>query len=200
VSTAKRIFRDLDSGLRSGVNGTPTFYVQGIRQDIDEPGELHAKLESALTGDLAALWPPIHKRVDRHVEIARLWHDGLARGDVSASAQLWADDIDWQGWNDELPGGGAATGRDAVEQLHRRSRPASPWFRILAHDYIQHGNRVLVIGEVRSDALDGGFHLPYVQIWEMEAGKAKCVHTLTDTLAIARALGEAAVARAAPAT
>jgi len=56
-----------------------------------------------------------------------------------------------------------------------------------------------------ADVLDeaapaGGFHLPYVQIWELEAGKAKCVHTLTDTLAIARALGEPAVAPAAPAT
>lgn len=193
-AAAERIFRDFNSGVRSGVNGAPTFYVQGVRQDIDEPDELHARLESALAGDLASLWPPSHRHVDGHVEIARLWHDGFANGDVSASAEFWADDIDWRGWNAELRGGGAATGKGAVVDLHRRTRAEVSDFRVAAHEYIQHGNRVLVIGEATGDAAGQGLRFAYVQIWEMDAGKAKRVHTLADTLAIARALDERAPA------
>jgi protein-disulfide isomerase len=190
ASVVERIFRDFNSGVTSGVNGAPTFYVQGVRQDIDEPAELHAKLESALAGDLASLWPPVHRRAGRHVEIARLWHDGFAESDVSGSARFWADDIEWRGWNEELPGGRSATGKVLVEELHRRSRAADSGFRFVAHEYIQHGDRVLVIGEATCDTENVGFCLPYVQIWEMAAGKAKRVQTLTDTLAMARALEE----------
>ena len=190
--TAERIFRDFDSGLRSGVNGAPTFYVQGIRQDIESPSDLKTTLESALAGDVGALWPPVHRSTDAHVEIARVWHDGLASGDFSASGQLWADDINWRGWNDELPGGGEATGRDTVQQLHRRPRQAAHGFAATAHDYIRHGERVLVIGEASREAATGSFRLPYVQIWEIQDGKATDVQTLTDTRAIERALAEPA--------
>jgi hypothetical protein len=58
----------------------------------------------------------------------------------------------------------------------------------VASEYIPHGSRVVVIGEANADGASGGFRLPYVQIWEMDAGKAKRVDILTDTLAIARAL------------
>ena len=191
-ATAERIFRDFDSGLRSGVNGAPTFYVQGIRQDIEDPSDLKATLGSALARDLGALWPPVHRSSDGHVEIARLWHDGLASGDFSAAGQLWADDIDWRGWNDALPGGGAATGRDTVQELHRRPRQAAHGFAANAHDYIQHGERVLVIGEASREAATGSFRLPYVQIWDIQDGKATSVQTLTDTRAIERALAEPA--------
>jgi predicted DsbA family dithiol-disulfide isomerase len=55
---AERIRRDFHSGVRSGVNGTPTFYVAGIRQIVDTPHALAARIEQALAGDRAALWPP----------------------------------------------------------------------------------------------------------------------------------------------
>ncbi len=57
-AVAERIRRDLQSGMRSGVNGTPTFYVAGIRQIVDAPRTLAARIERALAGDRAALWPP----------------------------------------------------------------------------------------------------------------------------------------------
>lgn len=57
---AARILRDFRGALRSGVNGAPTYYVQGVRQDIDEPAELRERLERLLSGDTAALWAPRH--------------------------------------------------------------------------------------------------------------------------------------------
>lgn len=57
---ATRILRDLHSGFRSGVNGVPTYYVQGIRQLVEGPDELLERIEHALAGDLGALWPPVH--------------------------------------------------------------------------------------------------------------------------------------------
>jgi protein-disulfide isomerase len=59
-ATAERILGDFHGGVKSGVNGTPTFYVAGIRQVVDTPEQLLARLERALAGDLAALWPPHH--------------------------------------------------------------------------------------------------------------------------------------------
>jgi protein-disulfide isomerase len=58
---ATRILRDLHSGFRSGVNGVPTYYVQGIRQLVEGPDELLERIEHALAGDFGALWPPVHK-------------------------------------------------------------------------------------------------------------------------------------------
>jgi protein-disulfide isomerase len=57
---AARILRDLHSGFRSGVNGVPTYYVQGIRQLVEGPDELLERIEHALAGDFGALWPPVH--------------------------------------------------------------------------------------------------------------------------------------------
>jgi protein-disulfide isomerase len=56
-----KILQDLYGGIRSGVNGVPTFYVCGIRQDVDEPDELLDRVKHALAGDIAALWPPLHE-------------------------------------------------------------------------------------------------------------------------------------------
>jgi protein-disulfide isomerase len=44
----ERVVRDFDSGLRSGVNGTPTFFLGGERQDVIGPEELLARLREAL--------------------------------------------------------------------------------------------------------------------------------------------------------
>jgi protein-disulfide isomerase len=53
--TGERILRDFESGVRSGVNGVPSFYVAGIRQIIERPEELVARLGRALSGDRVAL-------------------------------------------------------------------------------------------------------------------------------------------------
>lgn len=49
---SRKIDADLESGLRSGVNGTPTFFVNGYRFDGDwaEGGFLEALREAALAG------------------------------------------------------------------------------------------------------------------------------------------------------
>jgi predicted DsbA family dithiol-disulfide isomerase len=55
---AERIVEDFGSGVRSGVNGTPTFFVAGVRQIVDGPRALVARIEAALAGNRDALWPP----------------------------------------------------------------------------------------------------------------------------------------------
>ena len=61
-------------------------------------------------------------------------------------------------------------------------------FRAAARDYIDHGDRVLVLGHLHAEHAHGEFHVPYVQVWEFHAGKARRVEALTDTLQIATAL------------
>jgi protein-disulfide isomerase len=45
-----RVREDLGSGLRSGVNGTPTFFVNGIRQNGYDQADLTRAVQSALDG------------------------------------------------------------------------------------------------------------------------------------------------------
>jgi hypothetical protein len=54
---AERILHDFESGVRSGVNASPTFYVAGIRQIVEDADQLLGRIERALAGDRAALWP-----------------------------------------------------------------------------------------------------------------------------------------------
>ena len=76
---AAKILRDVDTGIRSGVNGAPTFYVQGVRQDVAGAAELEERIECALIGDLAALWPPSHD------------HASTGQGLQPDSHRPWAD-------------------------------------------------------------------------------------------------------------
>jgi protein-disulfide isomerase len=49
---AQRVREDFLSGVRSGVNGTPTFFINGVRHDGRwEAGPLLAAINEAMTGD-----------------------------------------------------------------------------------------------------------------------------------------------------
>lgn len=117
ASSITKILGDLHSGTRSGVNGAPSFYVQGVRQDVDGADELAGRVERALAGDLAALWPPSRERRP-------------------------------------LP-----TDRSSL--------------RLAPPEYIEHGDRVLVSGAAQGDTAGRNFHVPYLQIWELNAGEAR---------------------------
>jgi protein-disulfide isomerase len=58
AATTERVLDDFASGVRSGVNGTPCFFAQGVRQQVSQPGELVTRLQAALAGDSSSLWPP----------------------------------------------------------------------------------------------------------------------------------------------
>jgi predicted DsbA family dithiol-disulfide isomerase len=58
VAVTERVLASFAGGVRSGVSGVPTFYVQGIRQHVTGPEELVGRLGQALEGKLDALWPP----------------------------------------------------------------------------------------------------------------------------------------------
>jgi protein-disulfide isomerase len=47
------VFEDFNSGTRSGVNGAPTFFINGARLDWDfQPGTLGDALEKAMSGEV----------------------------------------------------------------------------------------------------------------------------------------------------
>jgi len=56
---ADRVREDLEGGLRSGVSGTPTFFINGVRHDDrwDAPTLLAAVEEAAAHGDESACLP-----------------------------------------------------------------------------------------------------------------------------------------------
>ena len=52
---AGRVHEDVEGGRRSGVTGTPTYFINGARYDGDDkPGPLGRAIEQALAGDAPA--------------------------------------------------------------------------------------------------------------------------------------------------
>jgi protein-disulfide isomerase len=45
---ARRVQADVDDGIRAGVSGTPTFFLDGERMDVTTVQQLHASVDEAI--------------------------------------------------------------------------------------------------------------------------------------------------------
>jgi ketosteroid isomerase-like protein len=186
--TTARILDDFESALRSGANGAPTYYICGRRQDVEGPHELRERLRRMLDGEGEAVpGEGPESRAPGGAEIPRAWYRALAHHELSSTLECFAEDVTWIGWNEQLPGGGRACGREALASLYANSpRPARFFAR--PRTLMNLGERVAVIGELsgRAAADTEHFTVPYVQIWELAGGVVTRVETFTDGSAAAR--------------
>jgi protein-disulfide isomerase len=68
---AGRVQEDFSSGVRSGVNGTPTFYIDGVRHNGSyELEELLSALERAARAEAGSTGGPTHPRRTRRRSVA----------------------------------------------------------------------------------------------------------------------------------
>ncbi len=118
----------------------------------------------------------------------------FSQGDLDGASEFWADDIRWDGTNDDrLPLGGRIEGRDKV--VDALSKLGDHWesFSATPDEFHDSDDTVIVLGHTEAKAKDGGraVKLPFVQVWRFRDGKATEVLALNDTWEIAKALGHA---------
>jgi ketosteroid isomerase-like protein len=119
-------------------------------------------------------------------------YEAFGRGDIEAVLENWADDIEWEGGNSDLPAGGNFQGKDQVPQAFQQLGEAWDDLSVTPDEFVGEGDTVCVLGHIDGTAKESGQNVksPFVHIYRFEDGKVKRIQILTDTLTGARALGK----------
>ena len=118
--------------------------------------------------------------------------EAFSKGDLDAAAETWADDIRWDGTNDErMPLGGRIEGKDALKQALAGLGETWERFSAVPDEFHDSDDTVIVLGHGEGKAKETGKELkwPFVQVWRFKEGKATEVLALADTFEVAKALG-----------
>ena len=125
--------------------------------------------------------------------LKRGW-EAFGQGDLDGASEFWADDIRWDGTNDDrLLLGGRIEGKDEVKQ--RLAQIGDTWesFNAVPDEFHDSDDTVIVLGHTEAKAKESGteIRVPFVQVWRFRDGTAVEVLALTDTFETAKALGYA---------
>ncbi|HEX2085974.1 MAG TPA: nuclear transport factor 2 family protein [Solirubrobacteraceae bacterium] len=125
--------------------------------------------------------------------LKRGW-EAFGNGDLDGASEFWADDIRWDGTNDDrLPLGGRLEGKDTVKE--RLAGLGDTWesFSAVPDEFHDSDDTVIVLGHGEGKAKETGKQVkwPFVQVWRFKEGKATEVLALADSFEIAKALGHA---------
>ncbi len=118
--------------------------------------------------------------------------EAFGQGDLDGASEFWADDITWDGTNDDrLPLGGRIEGRDAVKEKLASLGDIYESFNAKPDEFHDSDDTVIVLGHNEAKAKESGtqVRVPFVQVWRFKEGKATEVLALTDTFETAKALG-----------
>ena len=119
-------------------------------------------------------------------------YEAFGRGDIEAVLENWADDVQWEGGNSDLPAGGDVEGKEAIGGALGELGEAWDDLKVTPDEFIADGDTVVVLGHTNGTAKETGQSVesPFVHIYRFEDGKVKRLQILTDTLTGARALGK----------
>lgn len=116
----------------------------------------------------------------------------FGQGDLDGASEFWADDIRWDGTNDDrLPLGGRIEGKDTLKQKLASLGDHFEQFNATPDEFHDSDDTVIVLGHNEAKAKETGTEVkvPFVQVWRFRDGKATEVLALTDTFETAKALG-----------
>jgi ketosteroid isomerase-like protein len=116
----------------------------------------------------------------------------FGEGDLDGASEFWADDIRWDGTNDDrLPLGGRIEGKDKIKEKLAGLGEIYDEFTATPDEFHDSDDTVIVLGHNEGKAKDSGkeVRVPFVQVWRFSDGKATEVLALTDTFEVAKALG-----------
>jgi uncharacterized protein len=118
-------------------------------------------------------------------------YDAFNSGDVDAVAEIFADDITWEGPNTEgVPMSGKNEGKDAVLQALGSIAENFERFDVSPDEMIEQGETIVVLSHLDAKTKSGNeLKLPGAEVWRMSDGKAQRVQSLSDTAAVKEALG-----------
>lgn len=117
-------------------------------------------------------------------------YDAFNSGDAAALAEVYEDDVRWEGPNTEgVPMSGVHEGKDAVLQALGRIGDDFEQFRVSPDEMVEQGDTIVVLSHIEAKTKSGNaVKLPGVEIWRMSGGKANRVQTLVDTAEMKAAL------------
>lgn len=128
--------------------------------------------------------------MSENVDVLKSGYDAFNGGDQETLAGVFADDVRWEGSNDDrVPGAGTFDGRDdALAALGRAVEPFES-FASEPDEFIEEGDTVVVLGHSQARTKSGNeLKVPFVHVWRMQDGTIKRGQLLTDTAAVLRAL------------
>ena len=120
--------------------------------------------------------------------------EAFSKGDLDAASESWADDIRWEGTNDErLPLGGRVEGKDSIKEALGNLGEHWESFSVTPDEFHDSDDTVIVLGHAEAKAKETGKDAkwPFVHVWRFKDGKATEVLALADTFEIAKTLGVA---------
>ena len=118
-------------------------------------------------------------------------YDAFNAGDADALAELYEDDVRWEGPNAEgVPMSGTYEGKDAVMQALGSIGDDFEEFRVTPDEMIEQGGTVVALSHIEAKTKSGNeLKSPSVEIWRMSGGKVSRAQTLADTAEMKEALG-----------
>ena len=128
--------------------------------------------------------------MSQNTDVLKGGYDAFNSGDQQALTDVFAEDVRWEGSNDErVPGAGTFDGRDdALQALGQAVEPFES-FSSQPDEFIEQGDTVVVLGHTEARSKSGNdLKVPFVHVWRMEGGKIKRGQLLTDTAALLAAI------------
>jgi uncharacterized protein len=124
------------------------------------------------------------------VEGLKKGYEAFSQGDLDGAPELWADDIKWEGPNEErIPGGGTHSGKDEAKQALAKIAEDFESFSSPPDEIIEAEDTVVVLGHAEGKTKSGNeLKVPFVHIWRFEGDKIKRGQLLTDTSEVLKAL------------
>jgi ketosteroid isomerase-like protein len=125
-----------------------------------------------------------------NVDALKRGYDAFNNGDAETLAGVFAEDVRWEGTNDDrVPGAGTFEGRDDV--LTALGRAVEPFesFTSSPDEFIEDGDTVVVLGHSEGRTKSGNdLKVPYAHVWRMSGGTIERGQLLTDTAMVLKAL------------
>jgi ketosteroid isomerase-like protein len=118
-------------------------------------------------------------------------YEAFNSGDAEAVAELYTDDVTWEGPNTEgVPMSGKHEGKDAVMQALGQLGEMFESFSVSPDEMVEEGDTIVVLSNITATTKSGNeIKSPGVEIWRMSDGKANRVQSLGDTAEMKEALG-----------
>ncbi len=132
---------------------------------------------------------------DDNVDVVRAVYDGFAKGDIHGVASRMSPDIVWnEAENFPLADRNPYRGSEAII-AGVFGRLGAEWdgFAALPDELLDAGDTVVALGRYRgtSRATGRSINAQMVHVWRLVDGKVTAFQQYTDTLQIARAIGDA---------
>jgi ketosteroid isomerase-like protein len=124
-----------------------------------------------------------------NTDTAKQAYEAFSNGDVEGATGNWADDIEWDGGGQDLPGGGVHQGKEEALQTLQKAVGSWDEFSLSMDEFLEDGDTVVALGHSNVKKGDQSAELPVVHILRFDGDQLKRLQVLTDTHEANKVLG-----------